>query len=77
MPQQTTSLYANAYNVLSVPENYAIVRSSWHLRPISAVSPIHPVCILDLFSKPRRQQPDTLRAIMCVKSAGNILIAHL
>ena len=25
MPQQTTSLYANAYNVLSVPENYAIV----------------------------------------------------
>ena len=27
MPQQTTSLYANAYNVLSVPENYAIVRS--------------------------------------------------
>ena len=78
MPQQTTRLYANAYNALSLTENYAIVRSRWRLWPISTVSsPMHPVCILDLFSKPRRQQPDTLRATMCVKSVGNILIAHL
>ena len=44
---------------------------------IRGQSPMHPVCILDLFSKLRRQQPDTLRATMCVKSVGNILIAHL
>ena len=50
MPQQTTSLYANAYNALSLPENYAIVvrmASSADIRGKSGAPCLHSRLILE------------------------------
>lgn len=63
--------------VLFIADKYAMVRAPWHPWRIPPIRPaMRPVCIVDSFSKRRRQNGDTLPAIMFVKNVGSALIDH-